>query len=106
MTFSRVLGSLVAHNNATLNARDAYEHHTPLYIAVSEGQLSSARTLLTLGADVNMAGLDGDNALRRALLMEDRRLVDLLLQHNASLDHCDVDGHSLLESCLLEGATK
>jgi len=63
------------------------EHgNTPLYIAVTYGNLDIAEYLLRLGAEVNGSNQYGNTALHKAMLIDDWSIIFLLLQKGADVN--------------------
>lgn len=80
-----------------VNGKDEnYEKSTPLFVAVENGNVEIARTLLDFGAKVNAR----DNERRAPLMMLDEdaspELVNLLIRHGAKIHLVARDGNTAL----------
>ena len=62
---------------------------TPLMFAAREGDLESARFLISAGADVNAVGADGKDALALALFDGSYDVATLLIDSHAIVNHAD-----------------
>ncbi|XP_055706609.1 DNA-binding protein RFXANK [Phlebotomus papatasi] len=69
---------------------------TPLHWACYYGQLSSVRTLVQCGADVNKLAPDYISPLLLASAGGHNEIVKYLLQHKADINHTDVVGNTAL----------
>lgn len=77
-----------------------YEYilNEPLAIAAGEGNISTVKFLLKLGASPNAEGVDGTNtALTAAAEAGHAEMVRLLLQRGADPSRKDGEGHTPLE---------
>jgi ankyrin repeat protein len=79
-----------------------YGGFTPLLFAAREGELESARYLLTAGANVNDAGADGSSALAVAAFSGQSAVAQLLIEHGADLNAAG-GGYAPLHATVLRG---
>jgi ankyrin repeat protein len=63
-----------------------YEFISPLYVAVTSGQIKIAKILLEAGADPNILQGEGVTALVAAVENENIELIKLLLKYGAKVD--------------------
>jgi ankyrin repeat protein len=73
-----LFGDLMRLDPTCLN-RQGLKGDSPLMVAAWRGSLQFASSLLKAGADVNIRGDDGENALALAVLADQLDLVDLLI---------------------------
>jgi ankyrin repeat protein len=69
---------------------------TPLMFAAREGDLESARLLVTAGANVNATDGDGKDALGLALFNGSYEVASLLIDHQANVNQADAQGFTPL----------
>lgn len=69
---------------------------TPLMFAAREGDLESARLLVTAGANVNATDGDGKDALGLALFNGSYEVASLLVDHQANVNQADAQGFTPL----------
>jgi ankyrin len=69
---------------------------TPLMFAAREGDLESARLLVTAGAKVNATDGDGKDALGLALFNGSYEVASLLIDHQANVNQADAQGFTPL----------
>jgi ankyrin repeat protein len=69
---------------------------TPLMFAAREGDVASARLLVTAGADVNAVAGDGKDALGLAIFNGNYELASLLVDSRASVNRADTQGFTPL----------
>jgi uncharacterized protein len=110
---------------AKVRDADKRDHgYTPFIVACQEGQLAAARTLLSLGANVNDVDADGTSALHWAVFgerpaeahiyrgghgphdttftqLKDAPLVRLLIQKKAKLEALDGEGNTPLHKAAM-----
>ena len=83
-------------NGADPNYRNWLEE-TPLMSIAFDDKLSTAQTLITMGADVNVATFtDGDTALTLAAKKGQCKVVKLLLENGADFNHVTYKGKTAL----------
>jgi len=73
-------------------------HHglTPLMRASLYGREELVTELLTLGVNIHMRNLDGNNALWLACVSGSTAIIDLLLEAGIDIDNCNVTGATAL----------
>ncbi len=69
---------------------------TPLMLAARDGDLDSARVLITAGADVNAIAGDGKAALELAIFNGNYDIASLLIDNKANVNHAEVLGFTPL----------
>jgi serine/threonine-protein phosphatase 6 regulatory ankyrin repeat subunit B len=67
------------------DANGLIEGRTPLMLAAFRGDISTVKSLLLAGADVNARDKDGDTALMFAAYRGHTEIVSLLLDHGANI---------------------
>ncbi len=77
----------------------------PLVWAIQRGQVECALVLLDHGAEAAAKDADGVPALFYAILLEDTRLINALIEHGASLSQLTSDGESLSDWLETQGHT-
>src|SRR5213075_1638675 len=75
-----------ANQNAEDNASGLL---TPLMFAAREGDLESARMLVTAGADINTRGGDGKDALGLAVFNGGYSVASFLIDNHANVNQAD-----------------
>lgn len=73
---------------------EAYEAGVALLKAVQEGDLDGVEEALSSGADVNSQGIYNFTSLAWASQNGDEHIVDLLLKHDADINHNNNDHQS------------
>ncbi len=81
---------------AFINERDCHGK-TALYYACSKGNIELAELLLNNNANPNICGFNNESPLTTAILLQNSRLVRLLLKKGADIKHQIKDGESLIE---------
>src|SRR5438128_6146151 len=69
---------------------------TPLMFAAREGDLASARLLVTAGADVNAIAGDGKDALGLAIFNGNYEVASYLIDNNSKVNQADTQGFTPL----------
>jgi ankyrin repeat protein len=96
--------TFLASHNATLNARDKYEF-SPLKVALAEGNYEVAEMLLLFRADIHYkVASKGTTVLHLAVEENDKKRVDWLINHEASIMRTDRNGDTVLFSALAHPA--
>ncbi|KAL8668325.1 MAG: hypothetical protein Q9168_007043 [Polycauliona sp. 1 TL-2023] len=72
-------------HGADIDVKDK-DGQTSLHVAIAKGCIRNVETLLRLGADTGLIGIDGLTCLNRA--WESPKMVRLLLQHGADVKAC------------------
>ena len=81
---------------ADVNARD--EHgETPLFWAIREGQVDTAKVLLDNGADITVRNIIGFTPLHQAAYNGQAAIAELLIEHYVELNAQDKDGSTPLD---------
>src|SRR5205823_4656033 len=76
--------------------KDYYGGFTPLHFAVRQGDMESARLLVTAGADVNASTADGKGSLELAIYNGNYEIASFLIDNKANLNHADAEGFTPL----------
>jgi ankyrin repeat protein len=69
---------------------------TPLMFAAREGDLDSARILVAAGADINVTGGDGKDALSLAIFNGSYEVASFLIDNHANVNQADAQGFTPL----------
>jgi len=76
---------------------------TPLLASVFKGHLELVDELLKVGADVNMADINGSTGLHFAVMMGNIEIVTSLLRHNADINLLDNKKRKPIDYALISG---
>ncbi len=79
-----VVAWVLAHGFA-VDARDEF-YESPLFFAVSEDRVNSARALLEAGADIHKENKFGKEPINEATSLS---MLDVLIEHGADVNHVD-----------------
>ena len=60
--------------------------NTPLYVAVSNNNLPTAKYLINVGAKVNGRNINGNTVLHKAIILSDFRMILFLIQMGADVN--------------------
>lgn len=92
--------SLLVDNGAVVDSRNNlardFTGNTPLHAAVRWNVLAVARTLISLGVDVNAQNMSGKTALADACRAGKVDMALLLIDNGANVNATDAIGHSIL----------
>lgn len=96
---SRTIQILV-DNGAIVDSADNHARdnlgNTPLHAAVKWNALESAKTLISLGVDVNAQNLSGKTALSEACRSAKTEMAVLLIENGADINAADAAGRTVL----------
>lgn len=91
---------ILVDNGAVVDSKDNHARdnlgNTPLHAAVKWNALKAARTLISLGVDVNAQNLSGKTALDEACRSAKREMAILLIQNGADVNASDAAGRTVL----------
>ena len=88
---------LLLSAGADVDSRSVHLNKTPLFQAAFDGHLQIAKILVAHGADVNATDSWGNNPLRDAIVGNDPRMVQFLLQAGSDPDHRNREGETMAE---------
>lgn len=91
---------ILVDNGAIVDSKDNHARdnlgNTPLHSAVKWNALNAAKTLISLGVDVNAQNLSGKTALNEACRSAKREMAVLLIQSGADVNAADAAGRTVL----------
>ncbi len=91
---------ILVDNGAIVDSKDNHARdnlgNTPLHAAVKWNATEAARTLISLGVDVNAQNLSGKTALNEACRSAKREMAVLLIQSGADINAADAAGRTVL----------
>ncbi|MBN2081598.1 ankyrin repeat domain-containing protein [bacterium] len=93
---------LLAENGADLELQDSYGRTALVLMTRESGDVATALTLISSGADIDSRDKFGDNSLRLAAWRGFTGMVELLLDHEAEIELAE-DGDYLLEQAADRG---
>jgi ankyrin repeat protein len=81
-----------------LNTRGSFGN-TPIFTAITWGDLEAVALLLQAGAEVNYSGEDGESPLHHAIRMGQFEIARYLICHGANTDAKDLEGKTPRDCC-------
>ena len=103
-TCRKVCHTLLQHGaNSSFKNR---EHWTPLMSAADLGKEQSCQDILTVNPETDDVNMDGETALHIACRRGHVSVVNLLMDHGASLNVCNKDGVTCFEAAAKAGKSE
>ena len=91
---------ILVENGVVIDSKDNHARdnlgNTPLHAAVKWNSIESAKTLISLGVDVNAQNLSGKTALNEACRSAKREMAVLLIKSGADINAADAAGRTVL----------
>lgn len=86
-----VMLDLLVKHGAEINLKDK-NHSSPIFFAISNGQVAAVETLLTLGGNINLPDEHGATPLMYAIQRNQYSCIDALIRRGANLNAKDQTG--------------
>lgn len=86
---------LLLDKGASINALNSYGC-SPLFLAVTHGQIENCKGLLERGADATLRDCDGESMLGRAAVNEHLAIVEMLLDYGVDINTREPTGETAL----------
>ena len=87
---------------ADINIQTNICNHTILHMSILRGNMEAAKTIINLGADVNIQDKEGETALYLAVHLNRKEIIEELIKAGANLNIQDIKGRTALHLAVLE----